>query len=442
MENDMSKACRVVGPSQGLQGEIKVPGDKSITHRAIILGSLAEGRTEVKGFLKGEDCLRTAHAFAAMGIAMEGLEGEELTISGRGLRGLQEPEEVIDCGNSGTTMRLLAGVLAGQPFLSILTGDGSLRRRPMGRVVEPLRKMGAQIWGRDRGSLPPLAILGGPLRGLFYESPIASAQVKSALLLAGLFAEEETVVVEPFPSRDHTERMLKSFGVSVSQNGTAVAVEPPRALIPQRIFVPGDFSSAAFFLVASILVPDSELLIKDVGINSTRTGLLDALRLMGAEMEMIRVREVSGEPVADIRAKAGPLRGIEVKGALIPRMIDEVPAFAVAACRAKGISVIRDALELRVKETDRLSALARELKKLGAQVEELPDGLIIEGGGRLKGADCESYGDHRMAMALSVAGLVAEGETRITDASCVDISFPRFFETLAQLAPGALQYGE
>lgn len=442
MKNSMSHACRVRRPSQGLRGEIRVPGDKSITHRAIILGSLAEGRTEVKGFLKGEDCLRTAHAFATMGIAMEGFDGEELAISGRGLQGLQEPEEVLDCGNSGTTMRLLAGVLAAQPFLSILTGDGSLRRRPMGRVVEPLRKMGAQIWGRSKGNLPPLAILGGPLRGLFYESPLASAQVKSALLLAGLFAEGETVVVEPLPSRDHTERMLTRFGVSVRRNGTAVAIEPPQALIPQRIFVPGDFSSAAFFLVASLLVPESELLIRDVGVNPTRTGFLDALRLMGAEIELDHLREVSGEPVADIRAKAGPLRGIEVKGALIPRMIDEIPAFAVAACQAEGISVIRDASELRVKETDRLAALARELSKLGAHVEELPDGLLIEGGGRLKGADGETYGDHRMAMALSVAGLVAEGETRITNASCVDISFPGFFETLAQLAPGAVSYGE
>ncbi|MFN3476807.1 MAG: 3-phosphoshikimate 1-carboxyvinyltransferase, partial [Candidatus Methylomirabilales bacterium] len=393
-------------------------------------------------FLKGEDCLRTARAFAAMGVAMEDLDGEELVISGRGLRGLQEPEEVIDCGNSGTTMRLLAGVLAAQPFLSILTGDGSLRRRPMGRIVEPLRKMGAQIWGRENGNLPPLAILGGPLKGIAYESPLASAQVKSALLLAGLFAEGETVVVEPFPSRDHTERMLKRFGVSVRRNGTAVTVKPPKALIPQQITVPGDFSSAAFFLVAALIVPGSELLIKDVGVNPTRTGFLDALRLMGAEIELDHLREVSGEPVADIRAKASPLRGIELKGALIPRMIDEIPAFAVAACQAEGISVIRDASELRVKETDRLSALARELRKLGAQVEELPDGLLIGGGGGLKGADGETYGDHRMAMALSVAGLVAEGETSITDASWVDISFPGFFETLAQLAPGALQHGE
>jgi len=332
-------------------------------------------------------------------------------------------------------MRLLAGILAGQPFFAVLTGDDSLRSRTMGRIVTPLRQMGATILGRKDSHFPPLAIRGGFLRGLAYESPIASAQVKSAILLAGLFAEGETVVKEPFPSRDHTERMLQAFGLSVMKQEGSISIRPPQALIPQRVDVPGDFSSAAFFLVAATLVPDSEVVVKNVGVNPTRTGFLDVLRLMGAQIELGNFREASGEPVADFLVKTSPLHGVTVSGELIPRMIDEVPAFAVAACFASGRSVIRDAAELRVKEVDRLSALPSELKKLGARVEELEDGLVIEGGGGLKGARCTSYGDHRMAMALAVAGLVAEGETCIADPSCVDISFPGFFETLARLNP-------
>ncbi len=427
-----------ISQARGLKGELRVPGDKSITHRAMILASLADGRSEVTGFLRGDDCLRTASALSSMGVEIHGLEGETLSIYGKGFHGLKEPQGILDCGNSGTTIRLLSGLLAGQPFFSVLTGDGSLRKRPMRRVVEPLTRMGATILGRDGGNFPPLAIQGGPLRGITYESPVASAQVKSALLLAGLFASGETSVIEPAPSRDHMERLLQAFGASIVKDGTQVTLRAPGSLIPQQLQIPGDFSSAAFFLVAALLIPDSELIVRDVGVNPTRTGLLEALQAAGAEIVVENPRLVSGEPVADLRARTSSLKGVEVSGALIPRMIDELPAFAVAACLADGVSVIRDASELRVKEVDRLSALTSELRKLGAQVEERPDGLLIEGGHPLRGAVCQSMGDHRMAMTLALAGLVAEGTTIIRDPFCVDISFPGFFDTLAALAPGCL----
>lgn len=452
----MEKVISKVAP---LRGKIKVPGDKSISHRAVILGSLASGITRVEGFLEGEDCYRTVDCFRKMGVEIQevypgggngpsgppgdpvaggeareagpgGRAGKELWIQGRGLEGLEEPGDILDAGNSGTTARLVLGILGGNPFYSVLTGDASLRNRPMGRVVGPLTRMGARFWGRRRGTLLPVTVLGGRLEGVTYPSPVASAQVKSAVLLAGLFARGTTVVVEPHPSRDHTERMLKYFGARVMVSGRQVGVEGRPSLGGQVIRVPGDFSSAAFFLVAASLVPGSELEIQGVGVNPTRTGLWDVLQDMGARLSLENPREEGGEPVADLRVKSAPLRGTEIGGEMIPRLIDEIPVLAVAAALAEGKTVIRDAAELRVKESDRIATMAGELGKLGARVDVLRDGMIIQGPGKLVGAPCFSHGDHRVAMALAVAGLVAEGETRIQGSRCVNISFPGFFQLL------------
>ena len=426
-----------VSPAGPLKGTLTVPGDKSITHRAIIVGALADGVTEITGALQSADCRCTAKAVSAMGAVVEEIGGDRLRIHGCGLHGLKEPEEVLDAGNSGTTIRLLAGVLAGQAFFSVLTGDRYLRRRPMTRVTAPLTSMGATILGRDGGSLPPLAIRGARLKGIDYTSPIASAQVKSALLLAGLFAEGQTTVTEPSLSRDHTERMFEGVGLPVQRDGLSVRVRGGRAIPALNLTVPGDFSAAAFFLVAALVIPDSQLTMRGVGINPTRTGLLDALSAMGATIEVDQPRIVSGEPVADLSVRSQKLRGTEVRGDLIPRMLDEVPAFAVAASLAKGSTIIRDAAELRVKEVDRLAALARELRRFGVDVDERSDGLLIRGRESLTGCDCESWGDHRIAMALAVAGLAARGSTTISDPLCVSSSFPGFWARLNSLLPGA-----
>lgn len=426
-----------VRKAQGIKASIRVPGDKSISHRALLLGALARGETLVEGFLPAGDCWSTARCLAALGVGITQEGPTTLRVRGVGPEGLREPETVLEAGNSGTTMRLLLGVLAGQPFYAVLNGDASLRRRPMGRVVEPLARMGAQIWGRAGGNFAPLSIRGTrELQGLEYRLPVASAQVKSALLLAGLQAEGITAVLEPAPSRDHTERMLAAFGVQVLNEEGWVKLRGPAVLSGQRVEVPGDFSAAAFFLVAALLVPQSEIYLPDVGVNPTRTGLLDVLRDMGAEITVGPVRQKGTEPVADLRAATSALRAVEVGGPLIPRLIDEVPILAVAATQAEGTTVIRDAAELAVKESNRLRAMATELARLGAKIEATADGLIIEGPVKLRGAVCDSHGDHRVAMALAIAGLIAEGETTVREADCIGISYPGFAKELAALVKG------
>ncbi len=427
------------GGARGPQGSMTVPGDKSISHRAIILGALAEGVTEVSGCLRSEDCQRTLGAFRALGVEAEGWEGDMLRIYGKGLRGLREAADTLNCGNSGTTIRLLAGVLAGQPFLSLLTGDASLRRRPMDRIIHPLTQMGAEIWGRARDTLPPLAVRGGSLHGVTYRCPVPSAQVKSAILLAGLFAEGPTTVIEPAASRDHTERMLTAYGQRVERSEQEVTLIPAGTLQATPISVPGDFSSTAFLLVAGLILPDSDLTIEGVGVNPTRTGLLDVLQAMGAKVQVFPVDEETGEPRAHLRVRASRLQGVSIGGDLIPRLIDEIPVLAVAAACAEGKTVIRDAAELRVKESDRIRTIAAELSRMGVRTEELPDGLIIHGGRRLQGARCEGHGDHRVAMALTVAGLQAEGQTIVRDTACIRTSFPGFVETLEHLFPNVLE---
>lgn len=426
-----------VEPIGPLKGELTLPGDKSITHRAVIMGSLADGTTEITGALRSHDCRDTAKAFSAMGVTIQELDNDRLQIRGGGLHGLKEPQEVLDVGNSGTTMRLLAGVLAAQPFFSVLTGDRYLCARPMARVTLPLRSMGATILGREGGNLPPLAIKGTHLRAIDYVSPIASAQVKSAILFAGLFADGQTTVEEPSLSRDHTERMLEAVGIPIHRNGLRLQVDGIKEISPFQMTIPGDFSAAAFFLVGALIIPGSELTLREVGVNPTRTGLLDALQSMGAVIEVSRRRIVSGEPVADLHVRSQALHGIEVTGDLIPRMLDEIPIFAVAAALAAGPTIIRNAAELRVKEVDRLAALAQELRRFGVKIEQQPDGLTIQGNSSLLGCDCDSWGDHRMAMTLAVTGLAAEGTTTISDPSCVGSSFPDFWERLNAILPEA-----
>ena len=422
---------------KGLRGRVKVPGDKSISHRSLLLGAIAEGTTRVLNFLPAADCLATLACVRALGVEVERLSQTELVVQGRGLRGLVEPKDILNCAGSGTTMRLLAGILAGQPFYSVLTGNEQLRRRPMGRIAEPLRQMGATVFGRDNGRLPPLSILGGNLHGIEYRLPVASAQVKSAILLAGLYADGPTVVHEPGPARDHTERMLAAMGADIQypvSNITGITLQGGTELSSLDILVPGDISSAAYFIAAACLVPGSEVAIEGIGVNPTRTGFLDALREMGADILVENQREVSGEPVADVVVQAGDLRGIEVGGDQVPRMIDEFPILAVVASQSQGTTVVSDAAELRVKETDRIANIAVELRKLGAQIEERPDGFVVEGPTPLVGAQVNSHGDHRLAMSLAIASLVAEGETTIEGAECIVDSFPGFEEILRAIS--------
>jgi len=416
-----------------LRGEIKVPGDKSISHRALILGAIAAGDTEISDMLMGEDCLSTLKCLEKMGLQHSPVNAKSFSVSGLGLEGLKEPNEILDAGNSGTTMRLLMGLLAGQNFYSVISGDNSLLRRPMDRVTIPLLSMGSEIWGRAEGRLAPISIRGGNLKSISYKSPVASAQLKSAILLAALFAEGETSVKEPFISRDHTERMLNGFGVEINQKEKTVKIKGKQKLWGQKITVPGDISSAAFFLVAGAITPGSSILLQNIGINPTRTGLLDVLKQMGAKIKVIDQREVAGEPVGDILVEYSELHGIEISGEVIPRLIDEIPIIAIAATQAQGTTLIKDASELRIKESDRIGLLAASLKMLGAQVEELSDGIIIEGGKALKGRRLDCGGDHRMAMCLAIAAIVADGETIIKGAESVNISFPNFFDTLAIL---------
>ncbi len=388
----------------------------------------------MKNFLRAQDTESTMNAFRRLGVGITG-EGGTLTINGKGLHGLSEPSDVIDCGNSGTTIRLISGVLSGNPFFSVLTGDDSLRSRPMARVIGPLGMMGAQISARSDNRFPPLAIKGGALRPLRYEMPVASAQVKSSLLLAGLYCEGETEISEPTQSRDHTERMLPAQGADLRTEGLRVFVRGGRELSPMEMEVPGDFSSAAFFIVAALLVPGSEIIARNVGINPTRTGLLRALSMMGAAVEIQNAREMSGEPVADLRCTSpAGLKAVGLTEEIIPSLIDEFPVLCIAAAHAEGFTTIRGAGELRVKESDRIRAMASELKKMGVKVEEYPDGIGIQGAAGLKGAEVDSHGDHRIAMAMAVGALAAEGVTTIRNASAVGISFPSFFDTLARLS--------
>ncbi len=420
--------------SQGIHGEISVPGDKSISHRAVMLGSIASGMTEVRGLLRGEDTLGTLRAFQKLGVRIED-RGERLLIYGTGLKGLKEPKNVLDLGNSGTGLRLLSGLLAGQDFFTVLTGDRYLRGRPMGRIVRPLREMGAQIVGRDGGRLVPLAIQGGNLKGIDYHSPVSSAQVKSAILLAGLNARGRTSVSEPYPSRDHTERMFHLFGCELKREGTTVSLSGRSHLSGCSLAVPGDFSSAAFFIVAALIVEGSDLLIRKVGINPTRIGFLKILKRMGAAIR-IESQEEGEEPVADIQVRTSSLDGTSVAPEEVPSTIDEFPALCVAAAFANGETRITGASELRVKETDRIHAMTVNLRAVGADVEERKDGLVIQGREMLSGGTCRSFGDHRVAMAMAVAGLRCERETTIEDTACIRTSFPGFRETLERVNRG------
>lgn len=427
---------RISPKKRPLRGTITVPGDKSITHRAVIFSALGEGPSEVIGYLPSEDCERTITAFREMGIAIsvETVNSlPSLHVQGKGLWGLTEPTGVIDCGNSGTTLRLLTGLLAGKPFFSVLTGDASLRKRPMRRVIDPLRSMGAEIFGRSGGNLAPLAISGKKLNGIDYRLPIASAQVKSAILLAGLTASGVTTLSEPSRSRDHTERMLRSLGVRFEENNGRLSIVGGSSYPGKRIEVPGDLSSAAFFLVAGAIIEGSEITIRKIGVNPTRTGLLEVLKEMGAEITVTPLEPMGDEPVADLTVRSTSLHGAVIGGDLIPRTIDEFPILCVAAAAAEGETVIRDAQELRVKESDRIAAMAQALRGMGIAVEEFPDGMRIEGKKKWKGTFCETHGDHRIAMSMAIAGLVAEGGNEIDDVACIDTSFPGFLGLLATL---------
>ncbi len=424
--------------SKGLKGRITPPPDKSISHRAVMFSGLASGQSRIKNLLRAGDTISTMKAMAMLGAEISE-HNEEVVVVSKGLRGLKEPVDVIDCGNSGTTSRLLSGILAGNDFFSVLTGDGSLRQRPMSRIITPLRQMGAHISARDGDRLLPMSIRGGSLRGINYAMPVASAQVKSCIMLAGLYADCVTCITEALKSRDHTERMLSAMGVKVVTGdgdfGHSITVYPPTTGIqPLDITVPADISSAAFFIAAALIVRDSELTIEGVLLNPTRTGFLKAIKMMGAEVTIDNVREVSGEQVGDIYCKTTHhLKAINIDKSLMPSMIDEFPILCVLASQADGVTEIRGAEELRVKESDRISAMAKELSKLGVEVSEYPDGIAIKGTEVLKGSRVSSYGDHRIAMSMAVAGLAAEGTTVIDDCDCVSISFPNFFDLLREI---------
>jgi len=419
--------------AKNFKGKFTPTPDKSISHRAVIFSSLAKGKSIIKNFLRAEDPLSTMNAFRALGVEITD-KNEDIIITGNGIYGLKEPPNVIDCGNSGTTMRMLSGVLAGNPFFSVLTGDESLRTRPMGRVINPLRQMGAEIIARGENRYPPIAIKGKKLQPIKYVMPVASAQVKSAILLAGLYTDGETEIIEPAKSRDHTERILPAFGADIEVEGLRVRIKGGTELKGAEVHVPGDFSSASFFIVAALLIRDSDMTIEGVGMNPTRTGLISALKGMGAGFEIFNIRNVSGEPIADIHCKGdAELKAIHITKENIPGLIDEFPILCVAATQASGTTIIRGAEELRVKESDRIKSMATELKKMGAEIEEFEDGLSITGKKGLKGTIIESYRDHRIAMALSIAALIADGTTTINGVSSVNISFPGFFEILKRL---------
>ena len=419
----------ITGNSAPLRGEITVPGDKSISHRAVMLGALAEGTTEITHFLRGADCLSTIRIFRALGVEIEE-RPDVILVHGKGLRGLIAPSGVLDTGNSGTTLRLVSGILSGLPFESTLTGDASIRRRPMKRIMVPLSRMGARIESVEGSGCAPLRICGGNLHGIAYTTPVASAQVKSAILLAGLYAEGETSVTENAKSRDHTERMLQSFGADIHVEGNTVTLRPGNPLTGLSIDVPGDISSAAYFIAAATLVPGSEVLIRGVGINPTRAGMLEVCSRMGADITALNVREAGGETSADLLVRHAQLKGTEIGGDLIPALIDEIPVLAVMAAFAEGTTVIKDASELRVKESDRIRTVTENLRAMGGEVTPTDDGMIIEGTGFLSGSAVNAHMDHRIAMSFAVAALASKRRTNLQDAQCVGISYPDFYKDL------------
>lgn len=414
-----------------LHGKLTIPGDKSISHRAVMFGALAQGTTRITHFLEGADCLSTISCFQAMGIHIQ-KNKDEVLVEGKGLHGLQAPLDILDVGNSGTTTRLISGILAGQDFTSRLTGDASICQRPMGRIITPLSLMGAQITSQNQNGCAPLTIQGGHLHGIHYQSPVASAQVKSCVLLAGMYADAPTSVTEPVLSRNHTELMLNYFGAQVTSKGTTASILPQPDLKARDITVPGDISSAAYFIAAGLLVPGSEILLCNVGINPTRDGLLRVCQAMGGDITLLNVRN-DGEPTADLLIRSSSLHGTEIKGEIIPTLIDEIPMIAVMAAFAEGTTVIRDAAELKVKESDRIQVMTDNLTRMGADVEALPDGMIIHGGKPLHGATIDSHKDHRIAMSFAVAGGICEGSLTITDGECVNISYPEFYTDLYSL---------
>lgn len=421
-----------------LEGEIIPPGDKSISHRAVIFNSIGTGAALITNFLPGADCFSTVECMRKLGVKIEVEEkvnfSPSLRVEGKGSQGLREPGDILDAGNSGTSMRLLSGLLAAQPFFSVITGDESLRSRPMGRVIKPLGLMGAGIWGRGNNSFAPLAIQGGRLKGISYELPVASAQLKSALILAALYADGTTILTEPAPSRDHTEGMLAAMGVILNRKGSKLSITPlSRPPVCLDINIPGDISSAAFWLVAGLLHPRATVKIKNCGLNPTRTGILDVLKSMGASLEILSEREEGGERVGEILVRSSQLKSTIIEGEMIPRLIDELPVIAVAATQAQGTTIIRNAEELRVKESDRIGTTVRELSKMGADIKAQPDGMIIKGKSILTGSLVDSYKDHRLAMSLAVAALAAQGETIIDNSEYVDISYPLFWQEFRKL---------
>ncbi|MCS6964445.1 MAG: 3-phosphoshikimate 1-carboxyvinyltransferase [Thermoflexus sp.] len=421
-----------IQPASRLSGAISVPGDKSISHRTLLLAALADGISNLQGWLPAADCEATLRCVRALGVQVERPARDHLVVHGSGLKGLQPASEPLDCGGSGTTMRLLMGILAGFPFPSMLVGNPQLSRRPMERVAQPLRRMGAEVFTTEGHA--PVRVRGGSLRGIQYELPVASAQVKSAILLAGLYADRPTTVIEPVPSRDHTERLLGAMGATVQREGNSITIEPAEQLRSLSLTIPGDPSSAAFLVAAALLIPGAQVQIPGVLLNPTRLGWVEAWQAMGAPIQVISEAEVGGEPVGLLTtAAAARLQAIEIAGAIVPRMIDEFPIFAVVATQAEGVTQVRDAAELRVKESDRIAALAMELRRMGAQIEEHPDGFTVYGPTPLRGAVVHSHEDHRLAMALAIAGLIAQGETIVEDAACIADSFPGFVEAMQAL---------
>lgn len=417
-----------IKPKRNIKKTLSVPGDKSISHRAVMFGAIAEGTTEIEGFLMGDDCLSTIKCFRQLGIDIE-VNENKVIVHGKGLYGLSKPDTILDVGNSGTTLRLITGLLAAQSFSCEITGDKSIQKRPMDRVITPLSQMGANI----EGKFCPIKINGSKLKAIEYTLPVASAQVKSAILLASLYVDSQTCIIEPAPTRDHTEIMLNYLGANIKKDGNKIISNKVNQLYAKNIVVPADISSAAYFIVMGLIVPDSEILITNVGCNFTRTGIIDVLKDMKADISVLNERNVCGEVVADILVRTSELKSTTIGGSIIPRLIDEIPIIAVAACFAQGKTVIKDASELKVKESNRIKTIATELNKMGANIVETDDGMIIEGSRSLKGTTVESYNDHRVAMSLAVAALVAEGNTIINNADCTDISFPNFFKYIDNL---------
>ncbi|MBQ9885961.1 MAG: 3-phosphoshikimate 1-carboxyvinyltransferase [Lachnospiraceae bacterium] len=421
-----------ISKAGSLKGEINIPGDKSISHRSIMFGALAKGTTEVHHFLQSADCLSTISCFEKMGVSVEN-KGETVLVHGMGLHGLKAPAEILDCGNSGTTTRLISGILSAQDFDVTLTGDASIQRRPMRRIIEPLSMMGADIKSIKGNDCAPLFIHGQKLHGIHYISRVASAQVKSSVLLAGLYADGETSVTEPYVSRNHSELMLNYFGANVTTHGTTATITPASELYARKVTVPGDISSSAYFIAAGLIIPGSEILIKNVGINPTRDGIIKVCESMGADITLLNETNASGEPVADILVKSSNLCGTTIEGALIPTLIDELPVIAVMACFANGTTIIKDAAELKVKESNRIAVMVKNLSLMGADITETDDGMIINGGKPLHGAVIDSFLDHRIAMSFAVCGMASDGETEILGSECVNISYPEFYEDMERL---------